>query len=144
MIEHVYRRAAAARGVDAVVVATDDERIASAVTRLWRDCCDDQCGASHRHRSHRGSGRRPPMRNRVNLQGDEPLIEPETIDAVIAPLMSDPMLEMSTVVRRHLRSIRLRQPERRESGEGPVGPRTLLFARRHSAFPWRSAHRWAA
>src|SRR5919206_2196014 len=31
MIEHVYRRAAAARGVDAVVVATDDERIAAAV-----------------------------------------------------------------------------------------------------------------
>ena len=28
MIEHVYRRAAEARGVDAVVVATDDERIA--------------------------------------------------------------------------------------------------------------------
>jgi 3-deoxy-manno-octulosonate cytidylyltransferase (CMP-KDO synthetase) len=33
----------------------------------------------------------------LNLQGDEPLIEPETIEAVIAPLMSDPMLEMSTV-----------------------------------------------
>jgi len=29
MVEHVYRRAAAARGVDAVVVATDDERIAA-------------------------------------------------------------------------------------------------------------------
>src|SRR4029453_16489300 len=33
----------------------------------------------------------------VNLQGDEPLIEPEAIEAVIAPLMADPMLEMSTV-----------------------------------------------
>src|SRR5207237_8571406 len=31
MVEHVYRRAAAARGVGAVVVATDDERIAAAV-----------------------------------------------------------------------------------------------------------------
>ena len=31
MIEHVYRRAAEAQGVDAVVVATDDSRIASAV-----------------------------------------------------------------------------------------------------------------
>ena len=31
MVEHVYRRAASARGVDAVVVATDDERIAAAV-----------------------------------------------------------------------------------------------------------------
>ena len=31
MIEHVYRRAADARGIDAVVVATDDARIAAAV-----------------------------------------------------------------------------------------------------------------
>jgi 3-deoxy-manno-octulosonate cytidylyltransferase (CMP-KDO synthetase) len=34
MIEHVYRRAAAAAGVDAVLVATDDARIADAVTRF--------------------------------------------------------------------------------------------------------------
>ncbi len=31
MIEHVYRRASDARSVDAVLVATDDERIAGAV-----------------------------------------------------------------------------------------------------------------
>src|SRR5215467_8636567 len=31
MVEHVYRRAAAARGVDAVVVATDDARVLEAV-----------------------------------------------------------------------------------------------------------------
>ena len=31
MVEHVYRRAASARGVDAVVVATDDERVVAAV-----------------------------------------------------------------------------------------------------------------
>ena len=31
MIEHVYRRAVAARNVDAVIIATDDERIADAV-----------------------------------------------------------------------------------------------------------------
>ena len=34
MIEHVYRRAAAARNVDDVLVATDDRRIADAVTRF--------------------------------------------------------------------------------------------------------------
>src|SRR4030095_17118872 len=34
MVEHVYRRAAAANGVDAVVVPTDDERIARAVESL--------------------------------------------------------------------------------------------------------------
>jgi len=33
----------------------------------------------------------------LNVQGDEPLIEPAMIDEVIAPLVADPMLEMSTV-----------------------------------------------
>src|SRR4029453_19432769 len=37
MIEHVYRRAEAARNVDAVMVATDDVRIAEAVTRFGGD-----------------------------------------------------------------------------------------------------------
>ena len=37
MIEHVYRRAAAARHVDAVIVATDDARIVDAVERFGGD-----------------------------------------------------------------------------------------------------------
>jgi 3-deoxy-manno-octulosonate cytidylyltransferase (CMP-KDO synthetase) len=35
----------------------------------------------------------------VNLQGDEPLIDPDTIDAAVAPLLDDPSLEMSTLSR---------------------------------------------
>ena len=97
MIEHVYRRAAAARGVDAVVVATDDERIASAVRSFGGIAAMTK--AAHRTGTDRiaevAAGL--PCEIVVNLQGDEPLIEPETIEAVIAPLMRDPMLEMSTV-----------------------------------------------
>ena len=97
MIEHVYRRAAAARGIDAVVVATDDERIASAVTGFGGIVA--MTNGAHRTGTDRiaevAAGL--PCEIVVNLQGDEPLIEAETIEAVIAPLMSDPMLEMSTV-----------------------------------------------
>jgi len=97
MIEHVYRRAAAARGVDAVVVATDDERIASAVRGFGGVAT--MTNAAHRTGTDRiaevAAGL--PCEIVVNLQGDEPLIDPEAIDAVIAPLMRDPMLEMSTV-----------------------------------------------
>ena len=40
-----------------------------------------------------------PCRAVVNLQGDEPLIEPDTIDAAVAPMLEDASLEMSTACR---------------------------------------------
>jgi len=97
MIEHVYRRTASARGVDAVVVATDDERIAAAVRGFGGVVM--MTGSSHRTGTDRIAevAANLPCEIVLNVQGDEPLIEPETIEAVIAPLVADPMLEMSTV-----------------------------------------------
>jgi 3-deoxy-manno-octulosonate cytidylyltransferase (CMP-KDO synthetase) len=97
MVEHVYRRAAAARGVDAVVVATDDERIAAAVrafggvARMTR--------ATHRTGTDRIAEVAADLSCDIvlNVQGDEPLIEPEMIEQVIAPLVADPAVVMSTV-----------------------------------------------
>jgi 3-deoxy-manno-octulosonate cytidylyltransferase (CMP-KDO synthetase) len=99
MIEHVYRRAAAASRVHAVIVATDDERIAAAVRAFG--------GAALMTRADHVSGTDRiaeavtalPCRAVVNVQGDEPLIEPETIDAAIAPLLADASVEMSTLSR---------------------------------------------
>jgi 3-deoxy-manno-octulosonate cytidylyltransferase (CMP-KDO synthetase) len=99
MIEHVFRSAAAARLVTAVVVATDDERIATAVHAFG--------GAAVMTRADHVSGTdrtaevvaAHPCRAVVNLQGDEPLIEPETIDAAVAPILEDATLEISTVCR---------------------------------------------
>lgn len=99
MIEHVYRRAAAARLVDGVLVATDDERIADAVRAFG--------GAAVMTRPDHVSGTDRiaevaaalPCRAVVNVQGDEPLIQPDTIDAAVAPMLEDPSLEMSTTCR---------------------------------------------
>lgn len=99
MIEHVYRRASAARLVHAVIVATDDERIATAVRAFG--------GAALMTRADHVSGTdriaevvaAHPCRAVVNLQGDEPLIEPDTIDAAVAPMLEDPSLEISTCSR---------------------------------------------
>lgn len=99
MIEHVYRRASAASHVHAVIVATDDERIADAVHSFG--------GAALMTRADHVSGtdriaevvRQLPCRAIVNLQGDEPLTDPETIDAAVAPMLADPSLEMTTVSR---------------------------------------------
>jgi 3-deoxy-manno-octulosonate cytidylyltransferase (CMP-KDO synthetase) len=97
MIEHVYRRAAAARGVDAVVVATDDERIAAAVRGFGGIAAMTR--PTHRTGTDRIAEVAASLSCEIvlNIQGDEPLIEPEMIEQLIAPLVSDPMLEMSTV-----------------------------------------------
>jgi len=99
MIEHVYRRAAAAASVHATIVATDDERVATAVERFG--------GVAIMTRADHLSGtdriaevvRQLPCRAIVNVQGDEPLLEPSTIDAAVAPLIDDGAIEMSTISR---------------------------------------------
>ena len=97
MVEHVYRRAASARGVDAVVVATDDERIAATVRSFGGIAMMTRAG--HRTGTDRIAEVAASLSCEIvlNVQGDEPLIEPEMIERVIAPLIADPMLEMSTV-----------------------------------------------
>jgi 3-deoxy-manno-octulosonate cytidylyltransferase (CMP-KDO synthetase) len=100
MIEHVYRRAAQARLLDAVLVATDDERIAQAVDAFGGVAC---LTSSH-HPS--GTDRlaevaaATPCGLVVNVQGDEPLLDPAVIDAAVAPLRDDPTIEMGTAARR--------------------------------------------
>ena len=97
MIEHVYRRAAVARGVDAVVVATDDTRIATAVEQFGGVVRITQSG--HRTGTDRIAevARDLPCEIVVNVQGDLPLIEPEMIEEAIEPLTSDHSLVMSTL-----------------------------------------------
>jgi len=99
MIEHVYRRAASATRVHGTIVATDDLRIAQAVVSFG--------GAAVMTRADHASGTDRiaevaaalPCRVIVNVQGDEPLIEPNTIDAAVEPLLTDAALEMSTLSR---------------------------------------------
>ena len=99
MIEHVYRRAAAARMVDGVIVATDDERIARAVEGFggtaWMTRADHLTGTDRLAEVADSLV----CRIIVNVQGDEPMLDPAVIDDVVAPLLNDPGLEMTTACR---------------------------------------------
>ena len=92
-------RAQEARHLDAVVVATDDERVASAV-----DAGGTAVTTSADHAT--GTDRLAEVARAlsceivVNVQGDEPLIEPSSIDAVVKLLLDRPEDVMSTVRRR--------------------------------------------
>jgi 3-deoxy-manno-octulosonate cytidylyltransferase (CMP-KDO synthetase) len=99
MIEHVYRRAAAASSISETIVATDDLRIATVViafggkVRLTR--------ADHPSATDRLAevARTLDCDVVVNVQGDEPLIDSRAIDEALAPF-SDPTVSMTTLYRR--------------------------------------------
>jgi 3-deoxy-manno-octulosonate cytidylyltransferase (CMP-KDO synthetase) len=99
MIEHVYRRAEASPMISRVVVATDDLRIATTVTafggnvRLTR--------ADHQSGTDRLAEVAATMDCDVivNVQGDEPLLDPRSIGEAIAPF-SDPSVSITTLYRR--------------------------------------------
>ena len=97
MIEHVYLRTADAHGVDAVVVATDDERIAHVVEAFGGVVRMTHAG--HRTGTDRIAeiARDLPCAIVINVQGDLPLVEPDMIAQVVEPLVADASLPMSTV-----------------------------------------------
>jgi 3-deoxy-manno-octulosonate cytidylyltransferase (CMP-KDO synthetase) len=88
LIEHVYRRVEQAGLVSRVVVATDDRRIADAVERfggtavMTRD--DHPSGTDRLAEAADGMQGLRPDTLVVNVQGDEPMIEPGDIDQAIA------------------------------------------------------------
>ena len=110
MIEHVYGRAASARNIDAVIVATDDPRIADAVAKFG--------GQARMTRIDHltGTDRLAEVAATldcdliVNVQGDEPLIEPGTIDAAVEPFRNDSTLQMSTVCTRIVHNAAIDDP----------------------------------
>jgi 3-deoxy-manno-octulosonate cytidylyltransferase (CMP-KDO synthetase) len=96
MIMHTVERASRARLVSRVIVATDDERVAAAVLSL---------GGEARLTSHTAASGTDRVAEVaalldfeiiVNVQGDEPLIDPSTIDAAIEPLIEDARIHMTT------------------------------------------------
>ena len=99
MIEHVYERAASAARVSRVIVATDDRRIADAVRAFGGEAV--MTSASHQSGTDRLAEAAASIACDVivNVQGDEPVLAPETIDAAIEPFQVDPGLEMSTLRR---------------------------------------------
>jgi 3-deoxy-manno-octulosonate cytidylyltransferase (CMP-KDO synthetase) len=108
MIQHVYEQACRATRLDEVIIATDDERIAAAV-RAFGGRYEM---TSDTHRS--GTDRLAEVAGRVdcdlivNIQGDEPMIEPAAIDAAAEPFFSGEAERFGTIatpitdIREHL------------------------------------------
>jgi 3-deoxy-manno-octulosonate cytidylyltransferase (CMP-KDO synthetase) len=99
LIAHVVERAKRARGVAVVAVATDDERIAAAARAAGAEAIltgDAPTGTDRVAMAARRLA--PPPDLVVNLQGDEPLIEPEAIETLVAAMTSSGA-DMGTLAR---------------------------------------------
>ena len=97
MIQHVYERASEASGVDDVLVATDDERIFSAVEGFGGKVV--MTSPEHQTGTDRLAEVAASLDSDiiVNVQGDEPLIGPRMIEAAVAPLLKDRSIKMGTL-----------------------------------------------
>ena len=98
MLQHVWERARAAPGVDRLIVATDDERIAAAA-RDWGATVEMTAAdlASGTDRTAEVARRHPDAGLVLNLQGDEPELDSEAVGRLIAEMRADPGFAMGTL-----------------------------------------------
>jgi 3-deoxy-manno-octulosonate cytidylyltransferase (CMP-KDO synthetase) len=98
LLRHVWERCRRARSLDAVIIATDDMRIAEAAFAWGAEVSM----TSRRHQS--GTDRIAEVAKAakqfgyiVNIQGDEPLVDPRLIDRLVKKLRSDSTIALVTV-----------------------------------------------
>src|SRR5437773_3458710 len=97
MIQRVYERAKLAKHADRVIVATDDERVVKAVEAFGGEA--RMTRSEHRTGTERVAevAAREEGDVFVNVQGDEPLLDPKAIDVAVNSLLEEPPASISTV-----------------------------------------------
>lgn len=98
MLEHVYGRVSMARYPTAVIVATDDPRIQAEARRFGaRVVMTRSDHVSGTDRVAEVASIHENFDLIVNVQGDEPLLDPNAIDTAILPLIEEPAIPMGTL-----------------------------------------------
>ena len=136
LVQHVWERVSTARHVSSVIVATDDDRIAAvargfgaqvALTRPDHPTGTDrlaEVAAAH-----------PEATHLINVQGDEPLIQPGLIDQLASALAADPDLPMITAAAPLADAVDAHNPNivkvvlAADGHEPPRGGQALYFSR---------------
>lgn len=100
MIQHVYERCAKATLLNRVIVATDDARIMAAVKQFGGEAAMTPSALPSGTDRVAAVARDLPFEIVINIQGDEPLMEPAMIDQVVQALLDDAQLPIATLCRR--------------------------------------------
>lgn len=98
LIRHVWERAKAAAALDSVIIATDDMRIADAAFGFGAEVAlTSPRHASGTDRIAEVAKRLPPsFTHIINVQGDEPVVDPSLIDRLARTLAANPQIPMIT------------------------------------------------
>jgi 3-deoxy-manno-octulosonate cytidylyltransferase (CMP-KDO synthetase) len=100
MLQHVYERASQARYLSKLIIATDDERIHKAARAFGAQVTMTRADhLSGTDRVAEAASAYDDASVIVNIQGDEPLIDPSAIDAAALALLDDPDVPMSTLMK---------------------------------------------
>jgi 3-deoxy-manno-octulosonate cytidylyltransferase (CMP-KDO synthetase) len=100
MLQHVYERASQSRYLKKLIIATDDERIHKAARSFGADVRmtrSDHASGTDRVAEIASAENADAI---VNIQGDEPLIDPAAIDSAVLALLDDDDAPMATLSRR--------------------------------------------
>jgi len=101
MLEHVYERATMSRYLGTIVIATDDRRIYDEARRFGaRVMMTRGDHVSGTDRVAEVASAFEDAELVVNIQGDEPLIDPTAIDTAVLPLLEEPAIPMGTLKKR--------------------------------------------
>jgi 3-deoxy-manno-octulosonate cytidylyltransferase (CMP-KDO synthetase) len=100
MLQHVYERASLSAYLTSILIATDDDRVYDAAKSFGarvRMTRSDHLSGTDRVAEAASAENAEIV---VNIQGDEPLIDPAAIDAAILPMVHDAELVMGTLKKR--------------------------------------------
>src|SRR5690349_20968499 len=100
MLEHVYERASQARYLTSIIIATDDAQVCEVARNFGarvRMTRSDHLSGTDRVAEIASADNCDIV---VNIQGDEPLIDPAAIDAAILPMAHDDEILMATLKKR--------------------------------------------
>ena len=141
LLQHVWERCLRARKLDHVIVATDDFRIAEAAFNWGAEVAL----TSSKHRSGTDriaevAGKAKEFSHIINVQGDEPTIDPKLIDRLVFELQRDPALELITAAHPFADPREAESPHQvkvvlNQENEALYFSRALIPATRSGGFP---------
>jgi 3-deoxy-manno-octulosonate cytidylyltransferase (CMP-KDO synthetase) len=97
LVQHVWERSLQAKGISRVIIATDDDRIAESAMDFGADVLmTAENHPSGTDRIAEVAARLRGMSHFINVQGDEPLIDPKLIESLASSMLKDPKTAMIT------------------------------------------------